>query len=180
MHFEICKCYKFEETRRPPTLQEQIMKKFIITISFIAIIAVIGFGIWSQKPEKSDPIPQSAKTEPKDEAPATKADPENQPPPPRLRFGPKNGQTLVYKFTTESEAKLDLSVLTTLPGSSPGQQNVQTGEKTLAHLKVAGELRLRYYKLAPGIWNAAGSVAALNYTVNGRMPRAWAIHLFSK
>jgi hypothetical protein len=155
------------------------MKRKIIIFSLAAVLiagAVAGILLRQSRDRAEKPV-QAAKTEQKTQAakppepapakPAPKAEA------PRLRFGPKNGETLAFRFNTEADTEIDFSFLT--PAGMPGNKTTQPppgqgGEKTPVKMKASGELRLKYYDLEPGIWNVAAALSDVEYHLNDRKP----------
>ncbi len=150
------------------------MKRKIIIFSLLAVlIAAVVLGIrlqTEQLPVKSPETAQKTQAE-KPPEPAPAANPAPKAEAPRLRFGPKNGGTLVFRFESEADTEIDFSFL--MPAGLPGNkapQPGQSGTKTPVKLKASGELRLKYYDLKPGIWNVAAVLSDVEYHLNDRKP----------
>jgi len=154
------------------------MKRKVIILSLSAVlIAAVAAGIlfWQSRDKAEGPVQAvktAQKTQPeKPPEPAPAANPAPKAEAPRLRFGPKNGETLVFRFESEADTEIDFSFLT--PAGMPGNKAPQPGQggtKTPVKLKASGELRLKYYDLKPGIWNVAAVLSDVEYHLNDRKP----------
>jgi len=148
------------------------MKRKIIIFSLLAVLiaaAVLGIRLRQSRETEQIPVksPETAqKTEvTKPPAPAPKKES------PRLRFGPKNGETLAFRFNSYADTEIDFSFL--MPAGMPENKAPQPGQggtKTPVKLKASGELRLKYYDLEPGIWNVAAVLSNVEYLLNDRKP----------
>ncbi len=155
----------------------------IIAVLALAVITAGTLGLWlGQEKQEQSPV-QTAEAPPKTEpapSPEQAAPPEKEKKKaPRLRFGPKHGQSLAYRFESESDAVIDFSLL--MPAGMPGSKTPQLASpsssktpaqssKTAVRLKASGELRLKYYDLEPGIWNVAAVLSDVEYHLNDRAP----------
>jgi len=150
-------------------------KIIIIAVLALAVISAGALGLWLGQEKQEQPPVQTAeappKTEPVQPPESAMPVPEKKKEAPRLRFGPKHGQSIAYRFESGSDAVIDFSLL--MPAGMPGAKTPQPSaqsSKTAVRLKASGELRLKYYDLEPGIWNVAAALSDVEYRLNDRTP----------
>ncbi|OQX24197.1 MAG: hypothetical protein BWK80_22055 [Desulfobacteraceae bacterium IS3] len=146
------------------------MKRNIIIAVLLLTAISIGSVLWLRKSEKpvSQVQPEPTVAQPQPQAP--RPEPKKAPEAFLLRFSPKNGQTVVYKFETQSEADIDFGFLLSKIKTDNKSQNPVKQEKSHVILKASGDLCLKFYEMQTGVWNVAAFMEGLTYQLNNVTP----------
>ncbi|MDM8564113.1 HEAT repeat domain-containing protein [Candidatus Halobeggiatoa sp. HSG11] len=156
-------------------------QKLLLITALLVIIGVIGTIFLLETPsppsvtQSPKPVQQPPKTTQQSSKPTQIVVKTNQTVKnaTKLRFKPKDGQTLAFHFEGKSNAKIDFGFITpniATSGNSSASAPSQ-GQKTPVTMQTSGELYLKYFALKPDVWQVAAKLADVTYQLNQETPR---------
>jgi hypothetical protein len=160
-------------------------QKFLLIIALV-VIGVVGSVLLYETPpivQPPEPVQQSLKPvhpSPKSVQSQTVIRPPSEPTQEitakdaiKLRFKPENGQTLAFHFESESNAQIDFTFImpNIATSGNPATSAPSQGQKTPILMQTSGELYLKYFALAPDVWQVAARLSDVNYQLNQETPR---------
>ncbi|MCP4351801.1 MAG: HEAT repeat domain-containing protein [Desulfobacterales bacterium] len=147
-------------------------RKFIIAALVLIVITAGAVTLIIRQGQKPEPVPVVIKTEPetRETAPSFVSGSEEKPDPVRLRFGPKHGQTIAFRFESKTDAEIDFGFITPAISGAEAGKVPEKGARTPVSMNASGELYLKYFDLEPGRWQVAALISNLDYKINSQMP----------